>query len=355
MEASVRTWSSSIQFLISVTIAVSSGGAAAAATPPHVPLETYSHPQSLVRIDGSRRINLFCAGEGKPTVIFEAGLGNSNMVWLEVQPQVARFTRACSYDRAGFGFSDPPRQSVDARNAVDDLHRLITAANISSPVVLVGHSLGGLFNILYSATYPDEVAGMVLVDPSIPGLETEQWETPQIAAMSFHYEASRLLEVRRCLNIARKIESGKPATGDSECLNVPSGLDPITQHELRREAADPGHQAALLSTMECFFIPSPGHRSLDDEELMAKPFVFGSKPLVVLTAGQKDFLSQATPSQTAAFRSAWKLGHDAIAAASKVGVNVVVAQSGHYIETEQPEIVTKYILDVVHEIHAARP
>ncbi len=104
----------------------------------------YLHPQRLVAIDGSRRINLYCEGTGERTVLFNAGAGESMMVWRHVQGQIAQVTRACSYDRAGYGFSDSATRASDARNTVDDLHRLLRAARTVTPIVYVGHSAAGL-------------------------------------------------------------------------------------------------------------------------------------------------------------------------------------------------------------------
>lgn len=129
----------------------------------------YARPAELVEIEPGRRINLLCVGRGFPTVILEAGAGDSTAVWRKVQSEVAKRTRVCAYDRAGYGFSDPPQHASDARQAVRDLKAVLGRKRISSPVVLVGHSVGGLYSRLFAATYPDLVAGLVLVDPT--GLE----------------------------------------------------------------------------------------------------------------------------------------------------------------------------------------
>src|SRR5215204_4463501 len=124
------------------------------------------------RVDiGGRALFISCAGSGSPTVVLEAGSGNSAETWVGVQPEVARFTRVCSYDRAGLGQSDPAPTGVrTVQDSVDDLHALLAAADISGPIVLVGHSLGGLIVRLYTSQYPDDVAGLVLIDGMPPDL-----------------------------------------------------------------------------------------------------------------------------------------------------------------------------------------
>jgi pimeloyl-ACP methyl ester carboxylesterase len=124
------------------------------------------------RVDiGDRALFLTCTGTGSPTVVLEAGSGNAADTWGSVQPEVARLTRVCSYDRAGLGQSDPAPGGVrTVQDSVDDLHALLTAADISGPIVLAGHSLGGLIVRLYASQYPEDVAGIVLVDGMPPDL-----------------------------------------------------------------------------------------------------------------------------------------------------------------------------------------
>src|SRR5829696_87334 len=126
------------------------------------------------RIDiGGRALFISCTGTGAPTVVLEAGGGNAADTWARAQPEVARFTRVCSYDRAGLGQSDPAPSGVrTVQDSVDDLHALLAAADISGPIVLAGHSLGGLIVRLYASQCPGDVAGVVLVDGMPPNLPT---------------------------------------------------------------------------------------------------------------------------------------------------------------------------------------
>lgn len=128
------------------------------------PIQRPDGAQPNHAIAKSPDLALFCEGSGSPTVILEAGLGGDHTTWALVQPEVAKLSRVCSYDRAGLGQSAPapvPRTSADV---VADLHRLLESAGESAPYLLVGHSFGGLHTRLFAATYPDEVSGMILVD-----------------------------------------------------------------------------------------------------------------------------------------------------------------------------------------------
>ena len=129
---------------------------------------------------GRYRLHLKCTGEGSPTVVLEAGLGGSSDGWVKVMPEVAKLTRVCAYDRPGEGKSDSARRRltrigsrtyIELRNGEDvvrDLHKLLANANETGPYVIVGHSLGGLYSILFASTYRKSVVGMVLEDSSHP-------------------------------------------------------------------------------------------------------------------------------------------------------------------------------------------
>ena len=125
--------------------------------------ERYPPPGKLVDI-GGRRLHLYCTGAGSPTVILEAGASSFAIDWALVQPAVARTNRVCSYDRAGYGWSDPVPMAETGQDTVTDLHRLLAAAGEQSPFVMVGQSMGSRFVRLFQHSYPRDVVGMVLVD-----------------------------------------------------------------------------------------------------------------------------------------------------------------------------------------------
>ena len=129
-------------------------------------------PGRLVDV-GGHKMHLDCEGQGAPTVILESGLWDDSIVWHNVQPEIAKLTRACSYDRAGLGYSDPrPDQVPDSHNIAQNLHMLLANARVRPPYVLVGHSLGGIHIRVYEDLYPSDVVGMVLVDSAHPNQES---------------------------------------------------------------------------------------------------------------------------------------------------------------------------------------
>jgi pimeloyl-ACP methyl ester carboxylesterase len=127
---------------------------------------------------GEHRLHLNCIGQGSPTVVLDGGLGYTSVEWSGwVQPEVAEQTRVCAYDRAGMGWSEPGPGSPNASQTADELHALLREADEEGPYVLVGHSLAGLYSRIYAERYPEEVAGMVLVDSSHP----DQFEGSRLA------------------------------------------------------------------------------------------------------------------------------------------------------------------------------
>ena len=122
---------------------------------------------------GGPKLRMLISGYGSPAVVFDTGGGGSLKLWGQVPSEVSRFARTVAYDRAGNGMSDKSITPRDARHISAELHMALRNANVPPPYILVGHSVGGLYARVFAGTYPDEVAGLVLVDPTQE--QTQAW------------------------------------------------------------------------------------------------------------------------------------------------------------------------------------
>jgi pimeloyl-ACP methyl ester carboxylesterase len=144
---------------------------------------TFPAPGHLIDVGGFK-MHISCMGEGSPTVVLETLAGGTSSYWGRVQPELAKATRVCVYDRAGRGWSEPDPKPITLARTVRNLHMLLTHASVEGPYVLVGHSLGGIYVRQFAAEYPQDVVGMVLVDAAHP----DQYERyPDLLEMNESY------------------------------------------------------------------------------------------------------------------------------------------------------------------------
>ena len=295
----------------------------------------YARPQQKVDIGGARSMNLYCSGSGAPTVIFDSGLSDWGFTWALVQPAVAARQRACVYDRAGLGYSDPSGRPGTSPNIVEDLHALLSAAQIAPPYLLVGHSFGGMNVRLYADRYFDEVAGMVLVDP------THEDGMARIDAVRNHQESRRYAEqVRHWRACLRRSMHAVTARFRQECLEpADARYGRRLNAERERVARQPAYQQAQLSEVENYA------NGVSFAAVRAARRSFGSLPLIVLTSGQT--AGTAGPQ--------WRCLHRELAALSSVGVQRTVTGAGHYLQLDRPDLVIAAIAQVQSAGTTAQP
>ena len=229
--------------------------------------------------------SLAIAGHGGPTVVFEAGLGHGKRIWSAVFGPVSNVTRCVAYDRAGYGQSEPSPCGRDGLQVVHELRNMLQGEKIAPPYVLVGHSLGGTYMKLFAKTYPDEVAGVVLVD----------------ARHSEFTQRCRQLGVRRMFyDPPEALLRGLSATARAELQAAP-----LTQKQTRR----------------------------------AGPFP--PVPLIVLTQ------SNVAAKWPAGLGRVWEASQRSLAKMSVLGRLKVCDDSGHNIHLDRPEVVVRAVLNVV--------
>ena len=279
------------------------GSGAAAASEPGV-LATY--PGELIDVDG-HAMHLHCVGSGHPVTLFESGLGGFSLEWSEVQRRVAGQGRVCAYDRAGYGWSDPgPMPRTVTRNVVE-LHRLLEAAGETPPYVLVGHSYGGIIVRLFAQSYPDEVAGLVLLDASAPD------------------QFSRLPDTALPRALVAAARGGAPLRTAPRLV---AALDADVRTTAMHLMMLPKARLAYRSEMAHFERATTALRSQRDGALDVQ--------LVVVSRSRNMFGRSAEAIRT---ESLWQQMQREMAALSTRSDHWMAADSGHVIHADRPDLV----------------
>src|SRR5918997_5024228 len=170
----IRRIGKALLVLVVVLLALAVAGATYQAIATQRATRAFPAPGEMVDV-GGYSLHINCVGQGSPTVILDAGSGGFSAQWVRVQQEVSGTTRVCAYDRAGMGWSEMGPEPRDAKQITGELHTLLGKAGIEGPYVLVGHSYGGMYMQTYAARYPEEVAGLGLVDSST---DPEQFSQP---------------------------------------------------------------------------------------------------------------------------------------------------------------------------------
>ena len=299
-------------------------------------LDRRRHPPQGELVDlGGFRLHLNCIGQGTPTVVMDAGGGAPSITWGLVPSEIAKFTRVCTYDRAGLGWSDPnsriPRTS---QQSVDELHLLLTKAGINPPYILVGHSLGGVNMRLYASQYPEDVVGLVLVDSSHENqMTSEIWKRVKI--MSWFYQ---VLRVGSHVGVVRSI-------GELNLL-------PILEDIKREIQKYPLAVQTLFDTYKSFCY-RPHYWATVSSELanIKKSFEglqsvtsLGSLPLIVLSQGSKNSKMSDERFQQ------WSSLQLDLTKLSSNSQRIIAENSGHLVQLDRPELVVSAVQRLIKRI-----
>jgi pimeloyl-ACP methyl ester carboxylesterase len=296
-------------------------------------------PGKLVDI-GGYRLHINCTGTGSPTVILDAGLGGSSLDWSLVQPAVARFTRVCSYDRAGYGWSDTGPGPRTSQQIVKELHLLLARAQISGPYVLVGHSVGGLNMRLYAYHYPGEVSGMVLLD------STNEHQFAPFGTYPAFFPPQQVSAVEQQLLLYR----GAALFGVAR-LALQTGLYPLENAAAYPAFVQPIHLAQAEQT-RYYATQHDEYAGLQESAAQVRAArtaspSYGHLPLIVLS---QDYSQDHSPQgkQTAA---TWDALQQDLASLSSNSRQSVAAHSGHYIQLDRPDLAIAAIQSVWQQAH----
>jgi pimeloyl-ACP methyl ester carboxylesterase len=291
---------------------------------------TYPPPGRLVDVDG-RRLHIRCAGEGTPGVVIIPAMGDTSAAWLDVQDAVAARTSVCVYDRPGLGWSDGAPGWPSAAGMARELHDLLNAAGIGRPIVLAGHSLGGLIARVFTQMYPDAVAGLVLVDSSHPD-QSERLPALGLRARPGARLAEVALEFARPLAMRQVLHSIK--------REPPGGV--LIAHEMTSKYRRANAKEVLAFNAIC---RQAGVIAGD----------LGDLPLAVLTSSERaPGLPEDSPGQRARsrFYPAWVTLQEDLAALSARSVHVTAPNAGHLLNRDDPALVARTITDLVLRVRA---
>jgi pimeloyl-ACP methyl ester carboxylesterase len=284
---------------------------------------------------GGRHIQLDCRGSGSPTVVLESGLDNlGSLSWALVHDSIATTSRTCAYSRAGIMWSDAAPGAFDSKHVSEDLHAALSKAGERAPFVVVGHSLGGPYALLFTGLYPSEVAGLVFVDASHP----DQLERLRKATGNSMEAPTGMLSAVAALSwtgIVRLVPDGGPSKLPPAAV---AAAGAYTSTSL-------GPTLDELKGLAATFQAAGQYRQL------------GDRPLVVLTAMAPmpdNVLKSAgmTRDQGDRMRAAWKLLHDEEATWSTHSRHELVPDATHYIQLDRPDVVIRAAREVVGAVRA---
>ena len=296
---------------------------------------------------GGLRLHINCTGTGSPTVIMESGPNDSLVTWQLVQPDISRFTRVCSYDRAGFGWSDAPTEPRSSSNVADELDRLLTRAGVPGPYIVVAFEYGALNVRMFTSRHHEQVVGMVLVDPVHPDMHhrapfrrvTSSPDRFHGFVSSARYEAiiwSVPFGVPRILGWCRKTYA------------FPN--QPAEWTQLAPEAA------AQYCRLQSWRTEEAQARD-EDGSMPAKTGPFGDMPLVVLSHDPQfgAFRRFFPPPKADKAEETWNEMQEELRALSSRSKRIVAKGSDRYVQIYRPELVVGAVHEIVNDACGTAP
>lgn len=301
----------------------------------------YKPLDQMVEVDGIQ-LRLDCRGDGSPTVVLEAGASMYSMAWARIQDDVAKFARVCSYDRAGLGWSDSLGKALTPQQVAGMLHALLEKGGETPPYLMVGHSLGGIYVRAFAESFPDDVAGMVLVDSSHDN-QNQIFPVEFLKLTAMQEMGLKACQAMAPIGLARAVKMM-----DSFTVSYP-----MTEEE----------KGPMLAAM--YRTPYCGTSA--KEMAMFNAYAsrpkeltrLGDMPLIVLSSGADaqekydelppSFQSQVTLDVMQQEVDAWGAMQEELAGLSTRGKHIVV-ESGHNIQLDSPQVVLDAIREVFDQI-----
>jgi pimeloyl-ACP methyl ester carboxylesterase len=282
-------------------------------------------PGELINI-GGHNLHIYCIGEGSPTVILETGSGVLSLTWYPLQERIAAFTRVCSYDRAGYGWSDPGPTPRTTLQMAAELEALLKNAGVVTPVILAGHSMGGMIVRYFAATHPDLVVGVVLVDATPPMM------TPTVRAEIPEFDDLLQAEASGYDQIISVVRSGRWTARDAS-RTISPGLPRELVEPYTQLMTQPSVLEAIYAEYVAFNYNMEQTRAAGD---------LGDIPLIVL-AGRNAPIPEGWADRA---WERWIDFQEEQASLSTIS-RFEVLDSGHYIYIELPDTVVEAVRELV--------
>jgi len=276
-----------------------------------------------------KRIHLNCMGAGSPTIVLDSGLGWDSLEWGGVQPELAKSTRVCSYDRPGFGLSEAQQGPRDAVHISGELHALLGAAGVKGPIVLMGHSIAGMYIRAYATRYPEQVAGLVFIDSSTPLQNRDgRLNMGQGAGMPL-WES--ILQMRAAAIVGYPRLKGDCATPDA---GAEARLDRNMASMLGEDLCHV-HYKAVQAEYDSF-------DASGQETVHTGPF--GDLPILVISEDTtKQFSSPIPTDREREFARTWDGLQENLKNLSTRGRRIIAKGSGHNITLERPDVIEREV------------
>ncbi len=297
-------------------------------------------PGQLVDV-GGHSLHIYCLGQGSPTVVLETGLGDPSINFRTLQGRLARYTRTCAYDRAGYGWSEPGPEPRDLDTIASELGALLGAAGEEGPYVLAGHSVGGLYALGFAAMNPDDVVGVVLIDSSHPRQMDELRAVPEVIDV-------QNMEIEGLAGVVSMAESGD-LTPDLVRPNAPLVLTPELQDQWAQLFVQPKQLRAAVAEYD----------AIDETMSQAEEaFDLGDVPVIVLSRGiglegqlPADALEALglTPDVLERFDEIWAALQADLLTVSTDSKQVTAKLATHYVYYQAPVLVEAAIRELVRE------
>lgn len=290
---------------------------------------TYLPPGQLTNV-GAYMLHIHCEGSGSPTVLLEGGLGGTSLDWSLVQPGLADATRVCSYDRAGLGWSEmnPSNAPRTSRQIASELHSLLRYTGIEGPYILAGLSAGAMHAQMYASQYPDEVVGMVLVDPT-PAQLMASFSAEERKSLLPDLDQFGLIKLLEPFGLLRLV----PLPGSEALMGLPEQTrEAIRAVNVRTGAAEAlyqeaaGFESSIMQTASLAPLPSHLPLTVIWHEIPAEPL-------------------ELEPLAEASLRE--------LVGGSEDGKLIIAEDSGHYITFDRPDVVIAEISSMLKRLRPA--